>query len=136
MLGAAAALAVGLAACGDDDEQTASTTTETETVVPTVTQTVVVQNKINLAVSMTEFAFDPANPTIKPGIVTITATNDGTIDHAVTVEAPNGNVSTPTVMPGDSAKIKLKLPPGTYDWFCPIGNHEAQGMKGTITVKS
>jgi len=29
----------------------------------------------------------------------------------------------------------VHLGPGTYEIFCPVGHHEEEGMKGTLTVK-
>jgi uncharacterized cupredoxin-like copper-binding protein len=29
----------------------------------------------------------------------------------------------------------VNLKPGTYEFYCPVDSHKAQGMKGTLTVK-
>ena len=85
-------------------------------------------------VSETEFALDPADPTVdESGLVEFVAVNDGQIDHSLEVEGPE-EVETETIAPGDSATIAVDLPPGEYKWYCPIGDHEQQGMVGTVTV--
>jgi uncharacterized cupredoxin-like copper-binding protein len=136
---AGAALSLGIVACGDDDESaTAPVSTETQTVVPTVTQTVAPPlGTSSISVSLTDFAFSPANPTVKPSTLTINAKNNGAVAHSVQVNAPGGAVTLPNNLdPGESGKLTVKLAkPGNYVWFCPIGNHRAMGMEGTISVK-
>jgi plastocyanin len=47
-----------------------------------------------------------------------------------------GSVRTEDLPPGESApEFKVHLGPGTYEIFCPVGHHEEEGMKGTLTVK-
>jgi uncharacterized cupredoxin-like copper-binding protein len=47
-----------------------------------------------------------------------------------------GSVRTEDLPPGESAPaFKARLGPGTYEIFCPVGHHEEEGMKGTLTVK-
>ena len=86
--------------------------------------------------SETEFKIDPANPAVKKaGSVTIDVKNDGQIVHALEVEGPNGEAKTQPIDAGQSAKLTVDLSKaGTYEMYCPIGNHKAMGMKGTIVV--
>jgi plastocyanin len=87
-------------------------------------------------VSETEFKLDPANPTVsKAGKVTIQVTNDGKITHALEVEGPGGEVKTAAIEPGKSTTLKANLSKaGSYEWYCPVDGHKAQGMKGEIKV--
>jgi plastocyanin len=87
-------------------------------------------------VSETEFKLNPANPSVgKTGKVKIQVTNDGSTTHALEVEGPNGEVKTAPIQPGKSATLNADLSKaGSYQWYCPIGNHKAMGMKGTIKV--
>ena len=91
-----------------------------------------------LEVSETDFKLDPADPTVNAGEVTITATNDGQTTHSLEVEG-NGIEETELpndLAPGDSGELTVDLSkPGTYEWYCPIGNHRDLGMEGEITVK-
>lgn len=90
-----------------------------------------------LAVSMTDFALDPADPTVEAGTVTIEATNDGQAPHTIEVEGPGGEaVLEPTLDPGQSGELEVDLSePGSYTWYCPVGNHQSLGMEGEITVE-
>ena len=131
--GLAVAAALGIAACGDDDDASDSGstgTTEGEAAAPTS------PSSASVKVSETEFKISPANPSIdKAGPVTFAVSNDGTIPHALEVEGPNGETKTGTIEPGKSEDLKVDLSKaGTYEWYCPIGNHKDQGMKGEIKV--
>jgi len=47
-----------------------------------------------------------------------------------------GSVRTADLAPGESnPEFKAELEPGTYEIFCPVGHHEEQGMRGTLTVE-
>ena len=134
---------LAFAGCGDDDERpgdvtiqdgrTATTGTETTGTETTGTTGEAVET---VNVSLTEFELDPANPRIgEAGVVEFRATNDGQVVHALEVEGPTGEVETEEIQPGESATLKADLSrPGSYTWYCPVGNHEEQGMKGRIRV--
>jgi uncharacterized cupredoxin-like copper-binding protein len=48
---------------------------------------------------------------------------DGEADHR-----------TDNIQPGKSDEITVALKAGTYQVYCPVGNHRSQGMDMTITV--
>jgi plastocyanin len=116
---AVAAAALAGAGCGDDDEGGgggggAATTVE---------------------VSATDFKFDPADPTVdKAGKVEFKVTNDGKATHALEVETPDGEFETDPIAPGESATLTADLKAGTFKMYCPIGDHEQRGMKGSVVV--
>jgi uncharacterized cupredoxin-like copper-binding protein len=116
--GAAAALAV--AGCGEEE--------------PAATDSGAGEPVATVEVSEVEYALEPADATVdESGLIEFVATNDGEIDHSLEVEGPE-EAETETIAPGDSATVSLELPPGEYKWYCPIGDHEQQGMVGTVTV--
>jgi uncharacterized cupredoxin-like copper-binding protein len=41
---------------------------------------------------------------------------------------------TPALAPGERATLTVQLPPGTYKWYCPIGDHQRRGMVGRVRV--
>jgi plastocyanin len=130
-----AAFALAAAGCGDDDDENAAggttdqAATGTETAPAGGAQTTV-------RLSATEFAFDPANPSVdEPGIVTFEVENDGQTVHALEVEGPKGEAETEEIAAGESAALEVDLSePGSYEMYCPVGNHRDQGMEGTVTV--
>ena len=87
-----------------------------------------------VAVSLTEFMIDmptelPAGPT------TFEITNDGTIEHNFEVEGQGIEEELPeNLAPGASGTLMVDLAPGTYEVYCPVGNHEDQGMRVELTV--
>lgn len=88
-------------------------------------------------ISGTDFAFDPTNPTVKAGTVTFNLTNDGQTTHNIEVEGPNGEAELEQdLAPGESGQLTVDLSePGTYEMYCPVGNHKDMGMEGEITVR-
>ena len=129
-----AALALGLAACGDDDDDeggttgTGATTTE-EQPAPTGSASETV------TLSETEFAIDPAEVSVdQAGVVEFKVQNDGATTHALEVEGADLEEETEDIAAGESATLKVDLPEGTYELYCPIGNHADQGMTAELTV--
>ena len=130
-------LAVGaLAGCGDDDEDDGGSaaspeTTATEESAPAPASGAGKTEKV----SLTEFAIDPANPKLKPGKVTFEVKNDGSAPHALEIEGAGIEEATEVLDGGDSETLEVDLKAGEYKWYCPVGNHAAQGMGGTLTVE-
>src|SRR5205085_465109 len=68
---------------------------------------------------------------------TFTLQNGGRFPHNLHIEGngvsldvkPDGPVAA-----GESFTGAVTLPAGTYDIWCPVGNHRDQGMVGTLTV--
>ena len=123
-------LVLALSGCGGDEEKASPKTSERPAAPATPSA-----RAAPVDVSLTEYELRPENPRIKRGIVEFSARNGGRVVHALEVEAPTGEVETPEIQPGDSATLRADLRrPGTYVWYCPVGNHEELGMKGRITV--
>ena len=88
-----------------------------------------------LEVTETDFALAPAELAVDAeGEVTITAVNNGETEHALEIEGSGVEEETDTIAPGESAEVTVELKPGTYEMYCPIGNHRELGMEGTIVV--
>jgi plastocyanin len=68
--------------------------------------------------------------------VTIEFTNKSPLSHNVTIANAKGQVVgfTPT-FDGGTKTLTLKLPPGSYTFYCSVPGHEQAGMKGTLTVQ-
>jgi plastocyanin len=90
-----------------------------------------------LVVKADEFKFDPSNVVVKGGgPVRIKLTNVGAQAHDLHVERDGDDLGgTPIFGPGQTKTATVKLAPGKYDFLCTVGDHAAQGMKGTLTVK-
>ena len=126
----AGALAVG--ACGDDGGEIAGTATAPAETIAAPTGDPVE----TLSVRETEYKLDPLDAEVsKSGVIELDVSNDGSIVHSLEVAGPDGEVETDLIDSGDSASLKVDLPPGEYAWYCPIGNHRELGMDGTLTVE-
>ncbi len=130
LIAVAVAVPFGLVACGDDDEESSDTTAASETTTDSGGG-----GGESVEISETEFALDPADSTVAAGAVTLIATNDGSIDHDLEVEGNGVEEVTDTLAPGDSGELALDLQAGTYELYCSIGDHRAQGMEGELTVE-
>ena len=131
---AAAALALGFAACGGDDDGESGTTgasgtTSEELLPPTGPPAETIK------LTETEFAIEPADVEVaKEGIVEFKVKNAGSTTHALEVEGGDVEQETAEIAPGESASLKVRLPEGTYELYCPIGDHQDRGMTGELTV--
>jgi plastocyanin len=72
-----------------------------------------------------------------PGRVTIRLTNPSTSGkpHAVEIEGKGVEKESRTIQPGGRASVSARLSKGRYEFYCPVGNHQAEGMEGTLIVR-
>ena len=79
--------------------------------------------------------FDKTKLQAKTGTVTINFDNQSdSTPHAVEIQG-NGVSEASDTVTGSKTSVTADLKAGKYEFFCPVGDHAAQGMKGTITVK-
>jgi plastocyanin len=77
--------------------------------------------------------FDKTSLSAKPGKVTVVMDNPSQVPHAVEIEGQGVEEVTETLTNG-TAKVTVDLKAGEYEFYCPVGNHADQGMKGTLKV--
>src|SRR5262245_10302346 len=139
----AAIAAFAFAACGGEDEPAATPApTETATEAPTEAATETPTQAAAGGGSTLKIAADPGGAkaftetelTAKAGEVTVEFSNESQLPHAVEIEGNGVEEETETVTGKDAAPIKVDLKPGTYTYYCPVGDHRAAGMEGTLTV--
>jgi uncharacterized cupredoxin-like copper-binding protein len=93
-----------------------------------------------IQVSEKEYSLNPSSITVpKPGTYEFAVTNDGQITHAFNVEASGGGegdeVESGDIEPGAHKTVKFTFSAGgSYEMYCPIDGHKAQGMEGDIKV--
>jgi uncharacterized cupredoxin-like copper-binding protein len=134
-IAATALSGLALAACGGEEgaETIAAPETTTEGATGATGATGEAQE---VDVSETEFAIDPANPEARAGTVTFNVTNDGELPHNLEVEGSGVEEELEQdLQPGDSGELTVDLEPGTYQLYCPVGDHAEQGMEGTLRVE-
>ena len=115
-------LSLALTGCGSDSEEAATTGRAA------AGQTI--------EIGETEFALDPANVQVEEtGTVTFRVTNNGSIAHALEVDGQGIEEESETIEPGASAELTVALSKeGSYELYCPIGDHRDQGMEGELIV--
>jgi uncharacterized cupredoxin-like copper-binding protein len=131
----AAAVAVPIAGCGGggDDSSTSNAATQASTTAGAAATGA--GGTVNL--TATDFKFNPSDETVKSGDVSFTLTNDGQTAHSLEIEDVNGQDKEleGDVSPGQDGSLKVNLPPGKYEFYCPVGNHKEMGMTGEINVQ-
>jgi plastocyanin len=128
---AALALALAVAGCGErrgDGLQT------TPAAVGTGATTVGAGVDATVPVSLTDFRLPRSVRVPRSGLIAFEATNDGQSPHALAVIGPAGQARTQTLKPGERTTVEVRLPPGTYKWYCPVADHERRGMVGRVRV--
>jgi hypothetical protein len=131
--GLALIAAVSLAAggCGEERGQATRTVPEPVGTVPASDSRAVAL----VAVSLVDYALKASAARVgAAGVIAVEATNDGLVRHALAVDAPAGQVRTRALLPGQRETLSIRLPPGTYKWYCPIADHEQRGMVGRLRV--
>jgi uncharacterized cupredoxin-like copper-binding protein len=118
--------ALALAGCGSGSDEAATTDGGSTTGGQTI------------EIGETEFALDPSSVQVdETGTVTFRVTNDGAIAHALEVDGDDFEEETGTIEPGESAELTVDLrQEGSYELYCPIGDHREQGMEGELVVGS
>jgi plastocyanin len=135
--GVLAAVPIAAAGCGSSDSNSDSTSSGTSSGASNTNPNAPVAGPGGaLTVSETEYALTPTDATVKHGPVKIDVANDGKIVHTLNVEGPNGDIELgKDLQAGQKGSFTANLPPGKYEWYCPIPGHKDLGMKGEITVQ-
>jgi plastocyanin len=126
-----AVLAFVLTACGEDRGDGLQTTPAS---VGTGATTVGAGVDATIPVSLTDFRLPRDVRVPRSGLIAFEATNDGQSSHALAIIGPAGQARTQTLKPGERTSVEVRLPPGTYKWYCPVGDHERRGMVGRVRV--
>lgn len=88
-----------------------------------------------LTATEAEFSISIGGDAVAAGPYLITVDNQGNATHDLVVEQNGAKIAgTPSITPGQSASLSVTLKPGTYAFYCSIGNHRAMGMELTVHV--
>jgi plastocyanin len=131
---------LSFAACGGGDDESSSSGSEataTETATPTETATAEAGGggeSVSLAAPADgSLKYDKTELSAKAGKVTIEFDNPSSVPHAVEIEGNGVEEETKTITK-DKASVTVDLKAGEYEFYCPVGNHRAEGMEGKLTV--
>ena len=90
----------------------------------------------SVRVTAKEYSFDPSTIVVRgAGTVKLTLDNEGSLAHNIKVEK-DGRVlgGTPAFPAGETRSATVRLPTGTFDFLCTVGDHAELGMKGKLKV--
>jgi plastocyanin len=125
------ALALGLAACGDNNEAaTTGGAGATTSGGGGGGETLKIAADPGGALK-----FDQTSLEASAGSVTIDFTNDSSLPHNVTLEGPGVEDEGTDTVTGSSTSVTLDLQPGEYTFYCSVDGHRAAGMEGKLVVK-
>lgn len=91
----------------------------------------------SIKVTMTEFKFDPSTISAPSGKVVFWLVNAGTTQHDLAIRDQSGSTiaTSELVSAGDTKEFDVSnIAAGTYTIFCTQPGHEANGMKGQLTI--
>ena len=97
-------------------------------------------------VVMGEWTLVPETKAIRPGEVTFVVTNRGKVAHRFRIRSRSDGgrdrfeVRTRLLEPGETTRLTVTLPTGTYDLECSVedgyGDHEERGMHALLEVRA
>jgi len=90
----------------------------------------------SVAVRASEWKLELSQLTVPTGEVEITVKNSGTMPHALEIEGQGIEKELEPINAVATSKLRINLPPGNYELYCPIGDgaHKKMGMIAKIEV--
>jgi iron uptake system component EfeO len=89
----------------------------------------------SIAVTATDFKFDPSAMTTKAGETTFVVTNKGAVEHEFEIFKGETVVDeVEGLVPGLTRELTVTLDAGDYTYVCKLAGHEEAGMTGALTV--
>jgi uncharacterized cupredoxin-like copper-binding protein len=132
-----AAFAVPIAGCGGGDDNSTNADTNTgEATQASGSGGAAGGTGGTVDMTAVDYKFNPSDLSVKSGEVTFNLKNDGQAPHSLEIEDVNGQDQEieGDVAAGQSGTLKVNLPPGKYEFYCPVGDHKEMGMEGEVTV--
>lgn len=88
-----------------------------------------------IEVTIADYSFTPSAITVPAGEVTFALDNAAGQEHEFEIFKGGAVVDeAERLVPGLTRDLVVTLPPGAYTFACKLADHEARGMKGTLTV--
>jgi uncharacterized cupredoxin-like copper-binding protein len=117
-----AALGLALAGCGGDDGDEGETEPSAAPI-----RTITIEE--------TDYALDPSSVEVeRAGTYAFRVVNNGEVEHALEVEGEGIEEETDVLAAGEQATLTVALEEGSYELYCPVGDHEDRGMTGKVSV--
>lgn len=78
--------------------------------------------------------WEDAPDEVSAGETNLVLDNQGELQHTLAFEGVQGGKPLVEAEPGETAEATTQLEPGTYTYYCTVGNHREAGMEGTLEV--
>ncbi|MGY1834487.1 cupredoxin domain-containing protein [Blastococcus sp. SYSU DS0510] len=142
-------LALVVAGCGSDDGDTeavadAPAEVTTESTTPSAAETSAStassapageQQAETVEAQLIDFAIELDEDSFSAGTYEFAVSNEGDASHDFIVERDGEDVTgTQVLQPGQSETLTVELEPGSYVFYCSVGNHRAMGMEVSVEV--
>jgi uncharacterized cupredoxin-like copper-binding protein len=91
-----------------------------------------------LRLTLSEYRIAPQAVEVPAGRVVLVVRNGGTMVHRLQLRSGDRSrtlASSPPLRPGETARLVLDLPPGTYVDTCTGDRHDTLGEHGTIGAR-
>ncbi|HEV2149865.1 MAG TPA: cupredoxin domain-containing protein [Longimicrobiaceae bacterium] len=94
--------------------------------------------EVSVTAELSEWKVALSRDTVPAGQVTFRVTNTGKLPHALVVEGEGVDRLTNHLQAGETTTLRVTLPPGTYEVYCPVKegtDHSAVGMHTSLVVR-
>lgn len=81
-----------------------------------------------------ELTFDVSGLVAPPSKLTLIMRNRSSTEHGIAIAGDNVKTESEAVDPGETARVTIELPAGEYEFYCPVDEHQAEGMSGTLSI--
>lgn len=83
-----------------------------------------------------EYRISLSAKSLPAGTIEFVVHNTGKLAHRLSISGPGvATKTTPTIAPGATRSLTVKLGGGAVSLWCPIASHAALGMKTTLTLR-
>ena len=89
-----------------------------------------------VSVALREFDISPERSEVAAGEIELVVNNEGERVHELAVRTGAGVERTGAIDPGETGRMTIDLPPGTYEMYDPRDDHRARGMRATLVVSA
>jgi plastocyanin len=137
LIGIVSGVALLLTGCGKSGEEQVENSTGTQETpaasAPAATTAAAQGTVVN--VTEKEFSIALSQATFTPGVYTFVVKDEGAVSHNLNIKGPGvTDAATSKISAGGSTSLTVTLKAGSYELWCSIGSHKANGMDMTITV--
>ncbi len=131
-----AVLLTGIASCAKYHYAEAAPNSGAYSSSPTATPANQREGASPVRVRLSEWKLELSQLTVPTGEVEFTVTNGGTMLHAFEIEGQGLEKDLEPIKVGGTSTLRLTLPPGSYELYCPIdgGAHKKMGMIAHLEV--